>query len=180
MTAIACRRFEGFGVTVVSGDETGLVKLWLPEDGDWGPAGIGSQSGPVVAVSAERLPTGPAIAAAWRTGTVRLWDMGSGLDATLSLGSGIEMLRLDPGGTLTVGGSTESATVRLDVDLLWPQRELTELLDRFAWERLEGARGRPPGSRTGSSPRRPPIRRPPRRHCPTCAPPCARKGRSSR
>ncbi|GAA4638110.1 hypothetical protein GCM10023196_094580 [Actinoallomurus vinaceus] len=140
VTAVAWRRFEGLGVTVVSGDAAGLVNLWLPDDDDE-PAGIGRQSGSVVAVSTERLPTGPAVAAAWSTGTVRLWDVGSGLDATLSLGSGIETLRLDPEGTLTVGGSTGSATLRLDPELLWPRRELTELLYRFTWENLDGGQG---------------------------------------
>ncbi|MCO6010510.1 hypothetical protein NE236_36680 [Actinoallomurus purpureus] len=144
VTAIACRRFDGLGATVVSGDSTGVVNLWLPDDGDWGPAGIGRHGGTVIALSAECLETGPAIAAAWSTGTVRLWDVGSGLDATLTLGSGIETIALNPEGTLTVGGATGTATVRLDTERLWPRRALTELVHRFEWERLDGARGPAP------------------------------------
>src|SRR5262249_22976523 len=99
------------------------------------------QDAKVVGLAAEHLETGPAIAAAWGDGTVRLWDVGSGTDATLSLGPGIEALRLNPEGTLTVGGPTGSSVVRLDLDLLWPRRRVTNLIFRADWDQLECAAG---------------------------------------
>ncbi|WP_329242433.1 hypothetical protein OG417_44075 [Actinoallomurus sp. NBC_01490] len=140
VTAITTRRFEGLGLTVASGDSGGLVNLWLPDDG-WGPAALGRHGGEVVGVSAERLATGPAIAAAWSTGSVRLWDVGSGIEATLELGAGIAALSLDPEGTMTVGGPTGSAVLRLGIDRLWPRRDLTAAVHRFDWDELECATG---------------------------------------
>ncbi|GLY73445.1 WD40 repeat domain-containing protein [Actinoallomurus iriomotensis] len=140
VTAVAGRRFEHLGVTVVSGDSDGLVDLWLL-DGDWGPTEIARHDGKVVGVGTECLETGPTLAAAWSTGTVRLWDIGSGLNTILELGTGIEALRLDPEGTITVGGPTGSAIVRLDVDRLWPRRDLTAAVHRFDWDQLECVTG---------------------------------------
>ncbi|WP_345354823.1 hypothetical protein [Actinoallomurus liliacearum] len=141
VTAIACRHFDGPGGTVVSGDSSGLVNVCAPGSEDPEVIGLWRRDGTVVAVGLECLEAGPAIVAAWSTGTVRVWDYGSGLTATLDLGSGIEVLTLDPEGTLTVGGAGGTATLRLDLERLWPKRELNAYLLRLDWEEIEGARG---------------------------------------
>ncbi|GAA0354895.1 hypothetical protein NE235_11740 [Actinoallomurus spadix] len=140
VTAIACRDFGEAGGAVLSGDSAGQVNVWTPGGGDPVPLGLG-RCGTVVALGLEYLETGPAMVAAWSTGSVWLWDHGSGLDAIIDLGPGIEAFLLDPEGVLTVGGPTGTATVRLDLDRLWPKRELHRSLNRFDWDRLEGAGG---------------------------------------
>ncbi|MBC6462454.1 hypothetical protein [Actinomadura sp. HBU206391] len=140
ITAIACIHLEGCGPTVVSGDAKGLVQLWSP-DIEWGPVAIARRSSRTTGISAAELITGPVIAVAWADGVVRLWDVRSGTDVDVPLPSDIETLLLRPDGTLTVGATAGTATVRLHPEVIWPQLELTVSLNRLDWESLRAVHG---------------------------------------
>ncbi|MGW7381437.1 hypothetical protein [Streptomyces sp. NPDC054794] len=65
---------------------------------------------------------GTFLGASWRDGMVALWDIASGERA--DFGPGITTVHPDADLRLTVGGPSGHAVVQLDVDALWPAREL--------------------------------------------------------
>ncbi|MET8451090.1 hypothetical protein [Streptomyces sp. NPDC005209] len=67
---------------------------------------------------------GTFLGASWRDGMVALWDIASGERADLDFGPGITTVHPDADLRLTVGGPSGHAVVQLDVDALWPAREL--------------------------------------------------------
>ncbi|MFD5322097.1 hypothetical protein [Streptomyces sp. NPDC127098] len=142
VTAVTCLRHDQGAASglLVSGDAAGVLRIWLTE----GPPAAGPfdrRGTAVTALASAVLPgSGPALAAAWADGLVRVWDLGTGCSdvaADLRLGTGVEALRLDPDGVLWVGGGAPGWTaLRLDPEELWVLRRIKEQADRFPWDRL--------------------------------------------
>ncbi|WP_119727671.1 hypothetical protein [Thermomonospora amylolytica] len=139
VTAVACVRLDG-GPLVVSGDEKGAVRLWQPPAR---PAGrpIARHRGPVAALAAALLPTGPGVAMAWPDGLVRLRDVRTGVSADLWPGGGITALDLRPDGELRITAANGTTVLRLDPERLWPHRDMRLRLDRIDWASLEHSYG---------------------------------------
>ncbi|MFI0809525.1 hypothetical protein [Streptomyces echinatus] len=122
-TALACIQLPGEGPLIASGHRDGRLFVWMPDSGD-GPLEVARQRPKVSGLALAATATGTALAACWRDDVVALWDIASGERADLDLGPGITAVRLDEDLRLTVGGPSGRAVVRLDVDMLWPAREL--------------------------------------------------------
>ncbi|WP_433473911.1 WD40 repeat domain-containing protein [Spirillospora sp. CA-142024] len=140
VTAVACYRGSDGTRVVVSGDEAGVVRRWAAQ-GDLPRVPLDRRRSPVSALAAARLETGPALAAAWADGLVRVWDLVSGEIADLRIGTGIEALALRKEGSLHVSTAQGSAELRLDLERLWPARPLRLRLREIDWGSLWAARG---------------------------------------
>ncbi|WP_306336256.1 WD40 repeat domain-containing protein [Streptomyces sp. KL118A] len=140
VTALACLELASGKRLVLSGDEHGVIRYWntrrkpmrIPFD---------RRATPVRALAAAQLETGPAFAAAWADGLVRVWDLESDAVAGLRLGTGIKFLGLDADGTLRVTDGHGTSTLALDLAELWPHRDLQLRLDGVDWGSLWTARG---------------------------------------
>ncbi|WP_165953746.1 hypothetical protein [Streptomyces sp. 8K308] len=145
VTAVTCLRPGPHEELVVSGDAAGVLRIWRTDDRP--AAGPFDRRGTAVtALAAAVLPdSGPALAAAWADGLVRVWDLGTGCSdvaADLPLGTGVEELRLTADGVLWVrGGASGWAALCLDPVELWVLRQVKEQADRFPWDRLRCNRG---------------------------------------
>ncbi|MFH8612053.1 hypothetical protein ACH4D5_31670 [Streptomyces sp. NPDC018029] len=140
VTALACVRLDSGRRLVLSGDENGVIRYWSTRRKPR-RAPFARRRTPVRALAAAQLETGPALAAAWADGLVRVWDLGSDAVAGLRLGTGITFLGLDPDGTLRVTDADGTSVLRLDLAKLWPHRDLQLRLDGVDWGSLWTARG---------------------------------------
>ncbi|MGW0533381.1 WD40 repeat domain-containing protein [Streptomyces sp. NPDC003032] len=140
VTALACVKTAGGRRLVLSGDENGVIRYWSTRRKPL-RAPFARRRTPVRALAAARLETGPALAAAWADGLVRVWDIGSDAVAGLRLGTGITFLGLDADGTLRVTDADGTSVLRLDPAKLWPHRDLRPRLDGVDWASLWTARG---------------------------------------
>ncbi|MGV9878870.1 WD40 repeat domain-containing protein [Streptomyces sp. NPDC003006] len=140
VTALACVKTTGGRRLVLSGDENGVIRYWSTRRKPL-RAPFARRRTPVRALAAAQLETGPALAAAWADGLVRVWDIGSDAVAGLRLGTGITFLGLDADGTLRVTDADGTSVLRLDPAKLWPHRDLRLRLDGVDWGSLWTARG---------------------------------------
>ncbi|GAA3782351.1 hypothetical protein GCM10022225_83380 [Plantactinospora mayteni] len=142
VTAVACLRLDNGRTAVVSGDASGIVRMW---DLDIEPLEVpyaAREGSAVGALSIAPLLTGPGLAVAWTNGLVQVRDARSGLTSDdLWLGTGISALSLRPDASLLLTAQDAMTTVRLDLARLWPQRELRLRMDEVDWESLLTARG---------------------------------------
>jgi WD40 repeat protein len=97
---------------VVSGGADGTVRLWAPGR-DPLEEPVDARGVPVTAVAAAALSTGPAVAAAWADGLVRLWDVATGDQTDLRLGFAVYALVMDTDGTAIVGSEHGTTALRL-------------------------------------------------------------------
>ena len=139
VTAVACVRPDG-GPLVVTGDAEGTVRLWEPP-GQPPKRPFAHGEGAVCALAAAVLPTGPAVAAAWTDGQVRVQDVRSGVSADFWLGTGITGLELRPEDELRVKAGNGTTVLRLDPERLWPHRKIRLRLNEIDWASLRHARG---------------------------------------
>ncbi|WP_148233089.1 HEAT repeat domain-containing protein [Thermomonospora curvata] len=139
VTAVACVRSDG-GPLVVTGDAEGTVRLWEPP-GQPPEQPLTGRKEAVCALAAAVLPTGPAVAAAWGDGLVRLRDVRSGVDTDLWLGTGITGLELGSDGELQVRAGNGTTVLRLDSERLWPHRKIRLRLNEIDWASLRHAMG---------------------------------------
>ncbi|MEO3826311.1 hypothetical protein [Actinomadura sp. B10D3] len=139
VTAITCQPL-GDEQLVISGDADGVLRQWMPGRP---PARVAfdRRGAPVTALAATALQTGPALAAAWADGLVRVWDLLTDEVADLPLGTGVEALALRPEGTLHVTTERGTAELRLDLNRLWPTYDLRKRLHEIDWGSLWAARG---------------------------------------
>ncbi|MFE0173474.1 WD40 repeat domain-containing protein [Streptomyces sp. NPDC059002] len=140
VTALACVGLGNGRRLVLSGDEHGVIRYWSTRRKPL-RAPFARRGTPVRALAAARLATGPALAAAWADGLVRVWDIGSDAVAGLRLGTGIRFLGLDEDGTLHVTDGDGTSALRLDPARLWPHRDLQLRLEDVDWGSLWTARG---------------------------------------
>ncbi|MGW5863055.1 WD40 repeat domain-containing protein [Streptomyces sp. NPDC055239] len=141
VTSVACLETEGGGPRLVlSGDAHGVIRYWSTRRKPLRTP-FARRSTPVSSLAAAVLPTGPALAAAWADGLVRVWDLASDAVADLRLGTGIKFLGLDTDGTLRVTDADSTAALRLDLARLWPHRDLQLRLESVDWGALWTARG---------------------------------------
>ncbi|MFK4071319.1 hypothetical protein [Streptomyces sp. NPDC029674] len=140
VTALTCVKRAGGGRLVLSGDENGVIRYWSTRRKPL-RAPFARRRTPVRALAAAQLATGPALAAAWADGLVRVWDLASDAVATLRLGTGITFLGLDADATLRVTDADGTSVLRLDPARLWPHRDLQLRLDDVDWGSLWTARG---------------------------------------
>ncbi|MFI7322394.1 WD40 repeat domain-containing protein [Streptomyces venezuelae] len=140
VTALACLDLAGGKRLVLSGDEHGVIRYWSTRRKPL-RSPFARRATPVRALALAQLETGPALAAAWADGLVRLWDLGSEAVAGLRLGTGIRFLGLDADGTLHVTDDHGISSLRLDTAKLWPHRDLRLRLDAVDWGSLWTARG---------------------------------------
>ncbi|WP_150187008.1 WD40 repeat domain-containing protein [Streptomyces venezuelae] len=140
VTALACLGLGNGKRLVLSGDEHGVIRYWSTRRKPL-RAPFARRATPVRALALAQLETGPALAAAWADGLVRLWDLGSDAVASLRLGTGIRFLGLDADGTLHVTDDHGTSSLRLDTAKLWPHRDLRLRLDAVDWGSLWTARG---------------------------------------
>ncbi|MER5972994.1 WD40 repeat domain-containing protein [Streptomyces sp. NPDC002055] len=140
VTGAGCVRMDSGRRVVVSGDSNGVLRFWLT---DKAPrrSPFDRRRTAVTAVAAGKPGTGPAVAAAWADGLVRVWDLYTDVVADLRLGTGIQGLALDADGLLRVTGPDGTAVLRLDLDRLWPTRKMREQLDEIDWSSFWTARG---------------------------------------
>ncbi|WP_369212210.1 hypothetical protein [Streptomyces flavofungini] len=140
VTALACLKLESGKRLVLSGDEHGVIRYWSTRRKPL-RAPFDRRATPVRALAAAPLATGPALAAAWADGLVRVWDLASDAVAGLRLGTGIRFLGLGTDGTLRVTDGHGTAELALDTARLWPHRDLRLRLDTVDWGSLWTARG---------------------------------------
>ncbi|MEW2391937.1 hypothetical protein AB0933_26635 [Streptomyces venezuelae] len=140
VTALACLELAGGTRLVLSGDEHGVIRYWSTRRKPM-RVPFARRATPARALALARLETGPALAAAWADGLVRLWDLESDATAGLRLGTGIRFLGLDADGTLRVTDDHGTSALRLDLARLWPHRDLQLRLDGVDWGSLWTARG---------------------------------------
>ncbi|WP_069885425.1 WD40 repeat domain-containing protein [Streptomyces luteocolor] len=140
VSALACLKVGNGMRLVLSGDENGVVRYWSTRRKPM-RVPFARRRTRVRALAAATLETGPALAAAWDDGLVRLWDLDSDAVAGLRLGTGIRFLGLDDDGTLRVTDADGTAALRLDTAKLWPHRDLQLRLDGVDWGSLWTARG---------------------------------------
>ncbi|MFC6019846.1 hypothetical protein ACFP2T_27035 [Plantactinospora solaniradicis] len=142
VTAAACLRLDNGRTVVVSGDASGTVRMWAPDIEPLEVPYAAREGSAVSALSAAPLLTGPGIAVAWTNGLVQVRDARSGLTSDdLWLGTGITALSLRPDASLWLTTRDATATLRLDLARLWPQRDLRLRMDEIDWESLVTARG---------------------------------------
>ncbi|WP_030778344.1 hypothetical protein [Streptomyces sp. NRRL S-920] len=113
MTALACLKLGNGRRLVLSGDENGVIRYWSTRRKP-PRAPFARRRTPVRALAATQLETGPALAAAWADGLVRIWDIGSDAVTGLRLGTGITSLGLDTDGMLRVTDADGTSVLRLD------------------------------------------------------------------
>ncbi|GAB3830965.1 hypothetical protein ACFPIJ_30495 [Dactylosporangium cerinum] len=135
VTAVVLAGQPGGGHTVVSGDADGVLRSW-PVDGTPRRTPLDRRPAPVTALAAAELSTGPALFAAWEDGLVRAWDRTTGATADLRLGTGIEAIAVDGSAVMSVRIPAGTATVQLDLDRLWPTRDLQRRLAEIDWAKL--------------------------------------------
>ncbi|GAA4126481.1 hypothetical protein [Actinomadura keratinilytica] len=140
VTAVTCHPAPDGARMVAGGDAHGVVRWW-PVRGVLPRVPLAKRGSPVTALASASLETGPALAAAWADGLVRVWDLTSGETADLRLGTGIEALALTPRGALRVTTAHGTAELRLDLERLWPARSLRLRLAEVDWGSLWAARG---------------------------------------
>jgi hypothetical protein len=140
VTAITCYQAADGSPVVVSGDADGVLRQWVTSREPLRTA-FDRRRSPVDALASARLETGPALAAAWADGLMRVWDLRSDDVADLQIGTGIEALALASDGLLFVTTTQGAAALRLDLDRLWPTRGLRLRLDDIDWGSLWAARG---------------------------------------
>ncbi|MGW7082396.1 WD40 repeat domain-containing protein [Streptomyces sp. NPDC054871] len=146
VTSVTCVELASGTRLVLSGDAHGVIRYWSTRRKPL-RAPFARRSTPVASLAAAVLPTGPALAAAWADGLVRLWDLASDAVANLRLGTGIKFLDLDTEGaqdthaTLHVTDADSTAALRLDLAKLWPHRDLQLRLESVDWGSLWTARG---------------------------------------
>ncbi|MFH8489390.1 hypothetical protein [Streptomyces longisporoflavus] len=146
VTSVTCMELASGTRLVLSGDAHGVIRYWSTRRKPMRTP-FTRRNTPVVSLAAEILPTGPALAAAWADGLVRVWDLASDAVADLRLGTGIKFLGLDATGTgdaaatLRVTDADSTAALRLDLARLWPHRDLRLRLESVDWGSLWTARG---------------------------------------
>ncbi|MCO6008306.1 hypothetical protein NE236_25340 [Actinoallomurus purpureus] len=140
VTAVTCYQPEDGGRAVVSGDAHGVLRYWATA-GEPLRGPFARRRSPVAALTSARLETGPALAAAWADGLTRVWDLRTMDVADLPIGTGIEAVTLASDGVLFVTTGQGTATLRLDLDRLWPTRRLRLRLDEIDWASLWSNRG---------------------------------------
>ncbi|MBW5422990.1 hypothetical protein GKQ77_15685 [Streptomyces sp. BG9H] len=140
VSALACLKLDSGRRLVLSGDENGVIRYWSTRRKPL-RAPFARRRTPVRALAAAQLETGPALAAAWADGLVRLWDLTSDAVAGLRLGTGVTALGLGADGTLRVTDADGTSVLRLDPAKLWPHRDLRLRLDSVDWGSLWTSRG---------------------------------------
>ncbi|MWA14662.1 WD40 repeat domain-containing protein [Streptomyces sp. BA2] len=140
VTSVTCVELASGARLVLSGDAHGVIRYWSTRRKPL-RAPFARRSIPVASLASAVLPTGPALAAAWADGLVRVWDLASDAVANLRLGTGIKFLGLDADGTLHVTDAESTAALRLDLAKLWPHRDLQLRLESVDWGSLWTARG---------------------------------------
>ncbi|MFH8294281.1 WD40 repeat domain-containing protein [Streptomyces sp. NPDC018059] len=140
VTALTCLKLDSGRRLVLSGDEHGVIRYWSTRRKPL-RAPFARRRTPVRALTTAQLETGPALAAAWADGLVRVWDITSDAVAALRLGTGITFLGLDADGTLRVTDADGTSVLRLDLAKLWPHRDLQMRLDGVDWGSLWTSRG---------------------------------------
>ncbi|UFQ19053.1 MULTISPECIES: WD40 repeat domain-containing protein [Streptomyces] len=136
VTALTCLKLRGDKRLVLSGDEHGVIRYWSTRHKPLRPPPHARR-----ALTTAQLETGPALAAAWADGLVRVWDLGSDAVATLRLGTGSTHLGLDPDADLLVTDADGTSVLRLDPAKLWPHRDPRLRLDGVDWGPLWTSRG---------------------------------------
>lgn len=139
VTSVTCLELASTRL-VLSGDANGVIRYWSTRRKPM-RSPFARRNTPVNSLAAAVLPTGPALAAAWADGLVRVWDLVSDAVANLRLGTGIKFLGLDTDGTLRVTDAESTAALRLDLAKLWPHRDLQLRLEDVDWGSLWTARG---------------------------------------
>lgn len=140
VTALTCLKLESGKRLVLSGDENGVIRYWSTRRKPL-RSPFARRRSPVRALATAQLATGPALAAAWDDGLVRVWDLASDAVAGLRLGTGIRFLGLEADATLNVTHEHGTSALRLDLARLWPHRDLQLRLDGVDWGSLWTARG---------------------------------------
>ncbi|MEV8319200.1 hypothetical protein AB0Q95_34085 [Streptomyces sp. NPDC059900] len=146
VTSVTCLELATGTRLVLSGDAHGVIRYWSTRRKPMRTP-FTRRNTPVVSLAATVLPTGPALAAAWADGLVRIWDLASDAVADLRLGTGIRFLALEATGAggmeavLRVTDADSTAALRLDLVRLWPHRDLQLRLDGVDWGALWTARG---------------------------------------
>jgi hypothetical protein len=140
VTALTCLKLDSGRRLVLSGDEHGVIRYWSTRRKPL-RAPFARRRTPVRALATAQLETGPALAAAWADGLVRVWDLTSDAVAALRLGTGITFLGLDADGTLRVTDADGTSVLRLGLAKLWPHRDLQLRLDGVDWGSLWTSRG---------------------------------------
>ncbi|AZM56562.1 hypothetical protein DMA15_31565 [Streptomyces sp. WAC 01529] len=140
VSALACLKLDSGRRLVLSGDENGVIRYWSTRRKPL-RAPFARRRTPVRALAAARWETGPALAAAWADGLVRIWDLTSDAVAGLRLGTGVTALGLGADGTLRVTDADGTSVLRLDPAKLWPHRDLRLRLDSVDWGSLWTSRG---------------------------------------
>ncbi|TGB14912.1 WD40 repeat domain-containing protein [Streptomyces sp. MZ04] len=139
VTSVTCLELASTRL-VLSGDANGVIRYWSTRRKPM-RSPFARRNTPIASLAAAVLPTGPALAAAWADGLVRVWDLVSDAVANLRLGTGIKFLGLDTDGTLRVTDADSTAALRLDLAKLWPHRDLQLRLEDVDWGSLWTARG---------------------------------------
>jgi hypothetical protein len=112
VTAVTCLSMAAGVWLSVSGGADGAVRLWAPGR-DLMEEPVDARDVPVTAVAAAALKTGPAVAAAWSDGLIRLWDLATGEQTDLRLGFVVYALVIDDDGTAIVGSEHGTTALRL-------------------------------------------------------------------